>query len=138
MSIVIDVLDVLGAAGIPRITVLNKIDALADRGELAPLLVHEQHAVAVSARTGEGIEALEALLQDHLAASERRIEILVPHRAAALHAEIRRSTTVLAESYTEEGCLMECLISPSLLDRLVSKGAILPNGQPRHREPTPE
>jgi GTP-binding protein HflX len=136
MRVVVDVLGQLGAASIPRITVLNKIDALGDRGELAPLLVHEPHAVAVSALTGQGLDALEAMLQDHLARSERRIEILVPHRAAALHAEIRRSTTVLAESYTEEGCLMQCLISPSLLDRLLSKGAILPDGQQRHPDST--
>ena len=135
MQTVVAVLNELSAASIPRIAVLNKVDRLADRAELAPLLLQEEHAVAVSARTGEGIDNLAELLHQHLGRSERRIEILVPHHAGALHAEVRRNTTVLSESYNEEGCLMECLISPSLLDRLLSRGAVLPTStNDRHPE----
>ena len=51
------------------------------------------------------------------------MEILVPHAQSALHAEIRRHTTVLSEFFTNEGCLMECLVSAALLGRLLAKGA---------------
>jgi GTP-binding protein HflX len=120
-----EVLRQLGADAIPRVTILNKIDRLPDRSATATLYAADRRAVAVSAVSGEGLADLEARLLQHLAYSERRVEILVPHTAGRLQAEIRRSTTVLSEVYTEEGCLMECLISASLLGRLLSKGATL-------------
>jgi hypothetical protein len=68
-----------------------------------------------------------AQLQDKVAQVENRVEILVPHRAGALHAEIRAKTTVLSEFYTEQGCLMEIQVSPALLGRLLAEGATLAN-----------
>lgn len=119
------VLEDLGAASIPRIHVLNKADRLTDRSLLAPYYAHDPHAVVASAETGEGLDRLEERLQEHLAACERRIEILVPHAAGGLHAEIRNTTTVLSEFYTSEGCLVECLVSPRLLGELLAKGAVV-------------
>jgi GTP-binding protein HflX len=133
LQTVAEVLDMLGATSLPQVTVLNKIDALQDRAGLATLLNHDGRAVPISAATGEGIEHLESRLQEILASSERRVEILVPHAAGALHAEIRRNTTVLSEFFTAEGCLMECLVSGQLLGRLLAKGATLrdpDNGDP--------
>ncbi len=122
---VVDVLEQLGAHHIPRLFVLNKLDLVQDRSDLAQLFAIDSNAVAVSAHSGEGIETLEARLQEFLSLSERKIEIMVPHSAGRLHAEIRSSTTVLSEFFTDEGCLMECLVSPMLLGRLLAKGASL-------------
>ncbi len=120
-----EVLEQLGAHAIARITILNKVDAVHEPSLLARFHHIDPTAVPVSAVTGEGIPQLEARLLDLLSHSERRVEILVPHTAGRLHSEIRRNTTVLSELYTEEGCLMECLVSPSLLGRLLSQGATL-------------
>ena len=120
-----EILEHLGASSIPRVLVLNKIDAVDDHSQLARLYARDRHAVAVSAATGKGIDELDARLQASLASSERRVEILVPHAAGRLHAEIRQSTTVLSEFFTPEGCLMECLVSPALLGRLLAQGAAL-------------
>jgi GTP-binding protein HflX len=125
LATVNDVLRQLGATHTPRLTILNKIDAVHDRSMLAPLLREDRQAVQISAATGEGIADLEERLQSILAQSERRVEILVPHTAGRLHAEIRRNTTVLSELFTSEGCLMECLVSPALLGRLLAQGASL-------------
>ncbi|MCB9889759.1 MAG: GTPase HflX, partial [Planctomycetes bacterium] len=100
------VLDELGAQQIPRLYVLNKTDALQDQSALAPLYHHAPHAVAISARTRKGLEDLEGALLNHLATCEETVDILVPHDAGSLRAEIRQATTVLAEVYTEEGALM--------------------------------
>lgn len=121
-----DVLATLGADHIPRIYVHNKTDRIEDRSMLAPLFARGGQAIAVSAKTGDGIAELAQSLQKYLARSEQKIQVLIPHTAGALHAEIRVSTTVVSEFYTEEGCLMEIQVSPSLLGRLLSKGAILP------------
>jgi GTP-binding protein HflX len=118
-----EVLEELGAADLPRVTVCNKIDLVADRAQLAPLWQADAKAMAVSVLTGEGIDELLAAMQAHIAASEQRVSILVPHAAGSLHAEIRAKATVLSEFYSERGCLMEIQVSPALLGRLLAEGA---------------
>jgi len=120
-----EVLAQLGADRIPRITILNKVDRVDDRSALSTLYSIDNKAIAVSARTNEGVDTLNARLQDHISLSEKKVEILVPHTANGLHAEIRRHTTVLSEFFTQEGCLVECLVSAALLGRLLAKGAKL-------------
>lgn len=122
-----EVLDALGADHIPRLYVLNKIDRIEDQSQLAALYARGGEAVALSAKTGENLEEIGRRLQAYLAKTEQQIQILVPHTAGGLHAEIRASTTVVTEFYTEDGCLMEVQVSPSMLGRLLSKGALLPD-----------
>jgi GTPase len=122
-----EVLEGLGADDLPRVTVINKTDLVQDLGMLGALYKHDPHAVAISVLTGDGQEQLMAKLQEKVAQVENRVEILVPHRAGALHAEIRAKATVLSEFYTEMGCLMEIQVSPALLGRLLAEGATLAN-----------
>lgn len=124
LQIVIEVLERLDADGIPRVVVANKIDAVTDRAHLAPLRLAAPSAVFLSAQTGEGVEQLEVELQSHLAGFEQRVEILIPHSAGHLLAAARSGTTVLSELYTEQGCLLELMISPRLLGRLLAQGAV--------------
>ena len=120
-----EVLENLGADHIPRLYVLNKTDQVEDQSMLAPLFQRGGTSVAVSAKTGAGLDDLAHSLQTYLASSEQVIQMLIPHTAGALHAEIRASTTVLSEFYSEDGCLMEVQATPAMLGRLLSKGAIL-------------
>lgn len=122
-SVVEEVLANLGASHIPRIYVLNKTDALDDQTLLMPLFRHAPKAVPVSARSGNGMQELQAALLTHLATFEETVDILVPHSAGALRAEIRTMTAVLSEEYTEEGSLMRIIANPRLLGRLLAKGA---------------
>ena len=119
-----EVLAELGAAHIPRLHVLNKIDAIEDQSRLAPLYQYASRAIPVSAKAGIGLDQLEAALLDHLASCEDTVDILVPHTAGGLRAEIRASTTVLSEDHTDEGSLMRILANPRLLGRLLAKGAL--------------
>ena len=130
-----EVLDQLGAGELPRITVVNKLDLVKDRSMLHGIYQLDPRAVAVSVHSGEGIEQLMASMQDHLASVENRVEILLPHRAGGLRAEIRAKATVLSEFFTEAGCLMEIQASPALLGRLLAEGASL--AEPGDR-PAPE
>ncbi len=124
-----EVLEELGAGEIPRIYLLNKVDRLEDRSHLAPLYAYGGQAVAISASSGEGVYELQEALKAFLANSEQVVTVLVPHVAAKLYSEIRKSSTVLSEFYTESGCLMELQVSPSMLGRILSQGAHLPAGQ---------
>ncbi len=118
-----EVLETLGSQNLPRITVLNKLDLVADRANLTPLYEADPKAIAVSVLTGDGLGDLFAAIQTHLASVEQRVEILLPHHAGALHGEIRAKATVLSEFYTEDGCLMTIQASPALLGRLMAGGA---------------
>jgi len=118
-----EVLDSLNASEIPRVTVLNKVDVVTDRADLAALWNIDPKAVAISVKNGEGIEDLMAALQDRLADNESVVNILVPHKAGALLSHIRAKATVNSEFYTEQGCLMEIQVSPALLGRLLAEGA---------------
>ncbi|MFT6080914.1 MAG: GTP-binding protein HflX, partial [Planctomycetota bacterium] len=118
-----EVLNTLKADNLPRLTVLNKLDLVEDRATLAPLWHIDPHAIAVSVQDGEGIPEVMTSIQNHLAAVENRVELLLPHSAGALHAEIRTRTTVLSEFYTEDGCLMEIQASPAILGQLMAGGA---------------
>jgi GTP-binding protein HflX len=119
------VLEHLGADHIPRVHVVNKIDRIDDMSVLAPIYAHGGTSVLVSARTGQGFDDLAQALQVYLANFEQTVTILVPHSAGALHSEIRASTSVLSEFYSEDGCLMEIQASPARLGRLLAKGAQL-------------
>ena len=120
-----EVLEELGAANMNRVTVFNKIDQIDDRTQMAPLWQADPEAVAVSVKSGEGMESLMAALQEQLAVVENRVELLIPHSGGALRAEIHAKATVLSEFYTEQGCLMEIQVSPALLGRLLAEGASL-------------
>jgi GTP-binding protein HflX len=122
-AVVENVLETLGAGHIPRIYILNKVDALDDQTMLMPLYQHASKAVPVSAKTGLGMADLETALLGHLAEFEETVDILVPHTSGALRAEIRTLTTVLSEDYSEEGSLMRIVANPRLLGRLLAKGA---------------
>jgi GTP-binding protein HflX len=136
LATVDEVLEMLDAAEMPRISVLNKLDLVADRSGLAALWQKDPKAIAVSVLTGEGIDQLLAAMQERLAEVENRCSILVPHQAGALLSQIRAKATVLSEFYTEQGCLMEIQVSPALLGRLLAEGAR--RAQPEDRPiPTP-
>ncbi len=130
-----EVLDQLGSGDLPRLTVVNKLDLVKDRSMLHGIYQMDPRAVAVSVHSGEGIEQLLASMQEHLASVENRVEILLPHRAGGLRAEIRAKATVLSEFFTESGCLMEIQASPALLGRLLAEGASIADPSDR---PQPE
>lgn len=126
------VLDELGAGHISRLHILNKIDQIEDKTQLASFYQRAPKAVAISARQAIGMADLETALLNHLATLEDTVDILVPHHAGALRAEIRAATSVLAEDYTAEGSLMRILANPRLLGKLLARGAQQqpPNGRP--------
>jgi GTP-binding protein HflX len=55
----VSVLQELGAGEIPAITVLNKTDCLQDSAQIPALLDHFPESVAVSAKTGSGLDELK-------------------------------------------------------------------------------
>ncbi|SCF64150.1 GTP-binding protein HflX, partial [Streptomyces sp. Ncost-T6T-2b] len=78
LAAVREVIRDVGAVNVREIVVINKADA-ADPLVLQRLLRNEKYAITVSARTGEGIDELLALIDAELPRPSVEIEVLVPY-----------------------------------------------------------
>jgi GTP-binding protein HflX len=81
---VIQTLESLGAAEVPTVTALNKVDLLPDRSQATALLDEYDRAVLVSALTGEGLPALLAALEHELYERMEPIQVEIPYRDGRL------------------------------------------------------
>jgi GTP-binding protein HflX len=118
------VLDEIGAGSLPRVLALNKIDAT-DDATVRRLLRAHADAVAVSAATSEGVDALVAAITSRLASSRRLVEALVPYEHADLVALAHRDGTVLKEEHRPEGTYVVAQLDHSAvaaLERFIVDG----------------
>lgn len=111
LSVVADVLQMIGSGDVPRLLVLNKIDMLdaAGRNRLA---AHYPEAVQVSARDGENLDGLLAAIADHFGRRLRRVTLLVPYSEGGLVSRLRGSAADISEESTPEGILVRASLTP--------------------------
>ncbi|MEU8519351.1 GTPase HflX [Streptomyces sp. NBC_01216] len=103
----------VGAVNVPEVVVVNKADA-ADPLVLQRLMRAERHAIAVSARTGEGIEELRALIDAELPRPRVEIEALVPYTEGGLVSRVHAEGEMLSEEHTPEGTLVKARVHEEL------------------------
>ncbi|MFD4787804.1 GTPase HflX [Streptomyces sp. NPDC058459] len=113
LAAVREVIREVGATGVPEIVVINKADA-ADPLVLQRLLRVEKRSIAVSARTGLGLEELLALIDDELPRPSVEIEALVPYTQGKLVARAHTEGEVLSEEHTAEGTLIKVRVHAEL------------------------
>ena len=82
-----EVLAQIGADDLPRLLVLNKVD-LVPPDERRRVRNAHPDAVLVSARTGEGLDALEERIAAFFAERYQPVELLVPHDAGRVIADL--------------------------------------------------
>jgi GTPase len=108
MAAVHEVLTEIGAAGVPELVVVNKADKAP---EAAKALAHSiEGSVLVSARTGEGIDELLAVLGERLRGSDRVIELVVPWSRGDVLAAIHREGEVVGQSDGEESATLQVVL----------------------------
>ena len=95
------VLGGIGAGAKPRIRVLNKSDLLADPLDLRPLAQGSMPTVAVSARTGAGVDGLAAAVEKHILEGQSEAEFRIPAGAGKLLAFLAERGTILDRSYDD-------------------------------------
>ena len=95
----------IGADGLPRMLVLNKVD-VADRDVVAGLHRQWGAAIAVSAVTGEGTADLLEAVAELVPPDRRTVEALVPYDHAELVAAAHRDGEVLKEEHREDGTFL--------------------------------
>ena len=94
--------EIPGALDVPELIVLNKTD-LADAVTLAALRTGLPGAVAVSARTGEGIEELRARIEQMLPHPQVSIDVVVPYSRGDLVSRVHAEGEIDTVDYVEVG-----------------------------------
>jgi GTPase len=115
-----NVIKELDAHGKQTLIVFNKIDNLANR-ELIDTYAHRfPGSVAISARTGEGVNKLVVALQDALSAWRLRSHFKIPASESALIAEIHRVGHVLELRYEGNDAIIVAHVPPELGQKLAA------------------
>jgi GTP-binding protein HflX len=91
-----EVLRDIGAAQLPELVVVNKLDVAAPDA-VDDLLAAHAGAVAASAATGEGVDKLREALADRLRSLARIVELAVPYERGDVIAALHRDGEVLVE-----------------------------------------
>ena len=112
-----EVLNEIGAGGIPELIAINKAD-IADPDVIARLLRREPHAVVVSARSGAGLDELRAAIEQDLPEPGVSVHVLVPYSRADLIARAHRDGHVAAERHDDDGTWLTAQVPADLAAEL--------------------
>jgi GTP-binding protein HflX len=99
MAAVRRVLDEVGAGKVPSVTVLNKVDALADRMALQLIGETNGPVLSVSAKTGEGLEDLAAAVMEYIERSQVEVELTAHPGDGRLLAFLAEKGRILEQEY---------------------------------------
>ncbi|WP_345710960.1 GTPase HflX, partial [Kineococcus glutinatus] len=102
LAAVREVLAEVGAGTVKEVVVVNKTDA-ADPEVVRRIMRRERRAVAVSARTGEGIEELRAVIAEELPHPDVAVDVVLPYDRGDLVSRIHRFGEVVSEQHTADG-----------------------------------
>jgi GTP-binding protein HflX len=97
-----EVLAEIGATEVPRLLALNKVDELSTG---ARARIHERFpdAVVISARTGEGVDDLLALMAERIEGRSVEVEALVPYAQGTLLARLHDAGRVASADHEADG-----------------------------------
>jgi len=112
-----DVLNQIGAADVPELIVVNKIDSAAP-DTLAMLRHSLPDAVFVSALTGQGMDALKAAMEARLPQPGVLVEALVPWARGDLIDQAHRTGDVQQAEPTADGTHLVARVKPALAAEL--------------------
>lgn len=102
MDVVDKTLDEIGAGANARLVVFNKCDAVTDLPLAEAVRARHPAAVSVSARTGEGIDALCARVAAVVRSRHEEVAISVPAAAGRVHALIAEKAQVVTCDWVGE------------------------------------
>ncbi|HEY9564932.1 MAG TPA: GTPase HflX [Nocardioides sp.] len=107
------------ASKVPELIVINKADA-ADPMVLARLRAREPHSVVVSAKTGEGIAEVLALVEAELPRPAVEFSALVPYERGDLINRLHQRGEIESMEHTADGTLIKGRADERLADELAA------------------
>jgi GTP-binding protein HflX len=120
------VLREIGADHVPELLAFNKIDLLPGDAErdvddprvgIKTLLANHPGSVALSARTGEGVDELLAVVADRLRSLESVVELVVPYDRGDVVAALHREGEVLSEVHEPEATRIRARLDAAAVSR---------------------
>ena len=112
------VLDEIDAASVPELLVVNKSDVAPE--EAKQLAFDHPGSVAVSARTGEGIDVFLSTLAERLRALTRIVELTIPYDRGDVLASVHREGEVVSTTESDAGFVVAARLSDASLGRLAA------------------
>lgn len=112
MRVVEHVLEELGAGATKRVDVMNKADLLPELPSSSAGVFY------VSARTGAGLEALLARVQDVLSQVNKQVELEIPYARYDVMSLLQEEGLVLETEHGEEGTRVRVQASDAVLGRV--------------------
>jgi GTP-binding protein HflX len=107
------VLAEIGADKVPELVVINKIDD-ADPVMLKAVQLKERNAVLVSAKTGEGLDALKAVIEESLPERDILVRVTVPYSRGDLVSRVHAAGEVSKTEHGPDGTFLEARVPPEL------------------------
>jgi GTP-binding protein HflX len=104
------VLHEIGASRIPEVVALNKVDRVSEHERARALARIDGPAVAISARTGEGLDELMESIESALPRFPIEVLLLVPYGREDVTALLHRDAEVLSEDAREDGTLVRARV----------------------------
>ena len=111
------VLGEIGALDVPEQLVFNKIDRVSPDA-LHPLRTLAPDAIFVSARTGAGLEELQARIEDRLPRPGVDVRVLLPYSRHDLVDRIHREGEIISTEHTGDGTRIVARVNANLAGEL--------------------
>ncbi len=102
----------LGAESTPCVRVYNKCDAYIG------ILPHGEDIVCLSAKSGEGADALTEKLLEMLGRAKKRVTLEIPYAKAGIVDTLKREGAVTKLEYTDSGITAETVLTAELIGRV--------------------
>lgn len=115
---VIQTLAELGANQAPLIVALNKIDRLTDPERAIEQLAEYPNSLAISAVTGQGLEALLARIEEILQKDRQTMTLLIPYHRGDLVSILHEQAIIHQETHQAEGVCLEAHVPNHLIGLL--------------------
>ncbi|MDO9590427.1 MAG: GTPase HflX [Microcella sp.] len=126
LATVRDVIGEVGARELPELVAVNKCDLLDDNARLL-LRGLVPDAVFVSAKTGEGIDELQARIAAMLPNPEIELTVVVPYERGDLVSLLHERGRIISTDYVEAGTRVHAFATPEVAT-LVEQFTVLPAG----------
>lgn len=105
----------LGAQDIPRLMVYNKADKCDP--DVIPFFRPDE-GVKISARTGEGVDALLAAIEKALGKGKHRVRLCIPYSDGAVLDMLHREAQIDSTDYAAEGTIVEAVVDDKTYGRV--------------------
>lgn len=114
-TIVTETLVELEAAHVPILVALNKIDQLEEPDQAAESLAQYPNSLAISAATGQGLEALLARIEGIFQAHQQAMDLLIPYSRGDLISLLHEQAIINHETHQADGACLDVYVPEHLI-----------------------